>query len=115
MTFDTIKQPLHVFDRIYGDANFADFAQCEGAVGVHADLRRQIERHRKAGGPVRQQIFVAFVRLFRVPHAGVLAHGPESAAIHGGLDAAGERILAGDSRLGGRNSMRQDRREYKED
>ena len=42
-----------------------------------------------------EQIFVAAVGLLRVAHAGVLAHGPQTAAIHGGLDAAGVGVLAG--------------------
>ena len=47
-----------------------------------------------------QQIFVAFVGFFGVTHAGVLAHGPEAAAIHGGLHAARERKLAGIAHVG---------------
>ena len=66
-----------------------------GLIGVEADLRRQIERHRQSGGSVREQIFVALVRFLGVAHAGVLAHGPEAAAIHGGLHAAREGKFAG--------------------
>ena len=64
-------------------------------VGIEADLRGQIEGDRKSGGAVGQQILVAFVRFLGVAHAGVLAHGPQAAAVHGGLHAAGEGIFAG--------------------
>ncbi len=60
-------------------------------VRVHADLRRQIKCHGKTCGALGKKIFVALVRFFRVAHAGVLAHGPKAAAIHGGLHAAGKR------------------------
>ena len=49
--------------------------------------------------PLREQIFVALVGLLGVAHAGVLAHGPEAAAVHGGLHAAREWIFAGIARL----------------
>ena len=64
-------------------------------IGVQADLRGQIERYRKPGRPVCQQIFVALVRFLGVAHARILAHGPKAAAVHGGLHAASEGILAG--------------------
>ena len=44
---------------------------------------------------MRKKIFIAFVRFFGIAHAGVLTHGPEAAAIHGGLHAARKRELAG--------------------
>jgi hypothetical protein len=44
---------------------------------------------------VRQQIVVAAVRFLGVAHTGVLAHGPKTATVHGGLDAAGVGIFAG--------------------
>src|SRR5215467_11148754 len=48
---------------------------------------------------MRQEIFVAFVGFLGIAHAGILAHGPQAAAIHGGLHAAGERELAGIARV----------------
>src|SRR5580692_10327583 len=41
------------------------------------------------------EILVAFVGFLGVAHAGVLAHGPKASAVHGGLHAASEWILAG--------------------
>src|SRR5215831_11951519 len=48
---------------------------------------------------MRQEIFVAFVGFLGIAHAGILAYGPQAAAIHGGLYAAGERELAGIARV----------------
>ena len=68
-------------------------------IGVETDLRGQIEGDREPGGAVRQQVLVALVRFLGVAEAGVLAHGPEPAAVHGGLHAAGKGIIAGVSDL----------------
>ena len=92
---DAVEEPLHIFDRINRDANLPDFACRERVIGIHTDLRRQIERNRQSRSAVGQQIFVALVRFLGVAHAGVLAHGPQAAAVHGGLHAAGEWIFPG--------------------
>ncbi len=92
---DAGEEALHVFDGVDGDADLADFAEGHGVVGVVADLGGEIEGDREAGGAVGEEEFVAAVGLFCIAHAGVLAHGPEAAAVHGGLDAAGVGILAG--------------------
>ena len=41
-----------------------------------------------------KQVLVTFVGFFGVTHAGVLTHGPEATAVHGGLNAACEGILS---------------------
>src|SRR5947209_12859464 len=64
-------------------------------IGVHADLGRQVKRYREAGGAMGEQVLVTLVGFFSIAHAGVLAHGPETATVHGGLHATGERELAG--------------------
>src|SRR5208283_4456307 len=46
-----------------------------------------------------QQVLVTPVRLVGVTHAGVLPHGPQAAAVHGGLYAAGVRELPGISEV----------------
>ena len=92
---NAIEEPLHVFDRIDGHADFADFSDGQRIVRIEADLRRQIKRHREPSRPIGEQIFVALVRLFGVAHAGVLAHGPEAAAVHRGLHAARVGKFAG--------------------
>ena len=63
-------------------------------VGVVAHLRRQVEGHREAGLALLQQVAVALVGLLGGAEAGVLAHGPEAAAVHGRLHAAGEGMHA---------------------
>jgi hypothetical protein len=94
-----VEEALHVLDGIDRYADFADFAEGEGLVGVVADLRRQIEGDRKALSPLLEKEFVTVVALFCVAHAGVLAHGPEPAAIHGGLNAAREGKFAGEAEV----------------
>ena len=96
---DAVEQPHHVFDGVDGHAHLADFAHGQRVVGVQPDLRRQIEGDAQAGGALAQQIFVAAVRLVGVAHAGVLPHGPQAAAIHGGLHAAGVGKLSGIAEL----------------
>ncbi len=96
---DVREEALHVFNGIDGDADFADFAESHGRVRVIADLRGQVEGDGEAGGSLVEEEFVAAVALFGVAHAGVLAHGPEAAAVHGGLDAAGEGEFAGEAEV----------------
>mgnify|MGYP003693560837 CR=1 FL=1 len=78
-----------------GAPHFADFAFAQGVVGVVTHQRGQIERHRQAGLPLRQQIVVALVGLFRRGEAGELPHRPELAAIHVAMDTARVRKLSG--------------------
>jgi hypothetical protein len=92
---NAIEEALHVFDGINRHAHFAHFAEGQRVVGIESDLGWQIECHRETSRSVREQIFVAFVRLFGVAHACVLAHGPEAAAVHGGLHAAGVGKFSG--------------------
>ena len=88
------KQALHVGERADGDAHAPHFAGRQRMIGIHAHLRGQIEGHRKPGDALRQQIAVAPVALLGGAEAGVLAHGPEPAAIHVRIDSAGVGVLA---------------------
>ena len=92
---NAIEEPLHVGERADGDAHASHFAGRQRMVGIHAHLRRQIEGDREPGDALRQQIAIAAVALFGGSEAGVLAHGPEPAAVHVRIDAAGEGVLAG--------------------
>ena len=92
---NAVEQRLHVFERVNGHADFADLALRERVVGVHADLRGQIEGDGKSRLSLFEQIAIAAVGFGGAAEAGVLPHGPEPAAIHGGIDAASERELAG--------------------
>ena len=73
--------------------------QRHGVIRVVADLRGQVKGHRKAGLSLLEQVAVALVGFFGRGIAGILAHGPEAAAVHGGLHAAGEGIFAGEAQL----------------
>ena len=92
---DAVEERFHVFERIDGDADFADFAERERMIGVHADLRGQIEGHGESGSGLAEQIAIALVGFGGGAEAGVLAHGPEAAAVHGGINAAGVGKFAG--------------------
>src|SRR5205807_4226286 len=72
-----------------------DFAARARIVRVDPHLRRQIEGDREAGLAGVEQVAEALVRLLRRPESCVLAHGPETAAVHRGLNAARERKRAG--------------------
>ena len=72
---DAIEKSFHVFERIDGDADFADFAESERVVGVHADLRGKIEGHRETGLAFAEEITIALVGFDGAAEAGVLAHG----------------------------------------
>ncbi len=89
-----VEELLHIADGRNRDAHLAHFALGDWVIGIVADLRGQVEGHRKPGLPGAQQITVAFVRFFGSGKAGVLAHRPEAPAIHGGLDAPGKRVFA---------------------
>ena len=69
-------------------------------VAVEAHERRQVEGGAEAGLALFEQEAEAFVGLPRRAEAGELPHGPEPAAVHGGVDAARERILAGVAEVG---------------
>ena len=91
---DAFEQPLHVGQRTDRHADAAHFAGGQRMIGIEAHLRGQIEGDRKSGGALRKQVPVAAVALFGRSETGVLAHGPEAAAIHVGINAASERKLA---------------------
>ena len=92
---DAIEEALHVFNRIDRHPDFADFADRQGMVGIESDLRGQVKGDGETGSAVGQQILVALVGFLGVAHAGILPHGPEAAAVHGGLHAARVGIFAG--------------------
>ena len=92
---NAIEKSFHVFERIDSDADFADFAESERVVGVHADLRGKIEGDREAGLAFAEEVAIALVGFDGAAEAGVLAHGPEAAAVHGGVNAARVREFAG--------------------
>ncbi len=86
---DAIEKRFHVLEGIDGHADFADFAESEGMIGVDADLRGEIEGDGEASLAFAEEVAIALVGFDGAAEAGVLAHGPEAAAVHGGVDAAG--------------------------
>ncbi len=85
---DAFEKPLHVGQRADGDAHASHFAGGKRMIGIHAHLGRQIERDGKSGDALRQQIAIAPVAFLGGSEAGVLAHGPEAAAVHVRIDPA---------------------------
>ncbi len=95
----SVEEDLHVGQGIDGDADLADFAVGHGRIGVVAHLGRQVEGDREAGLPGAEEVVVALVGFLGRAEAGILAHGPEPAAVHGRLHAAGIGVLAGEAEL----------------
>ena len=96
---NVLKEGAHIVQAANGDADFSDLAKGEVMVGIVAYLGGEVESDGEPGLPLFQEEMVAAVALFGGAEAGVLAHGPEATAVHVGLDAAGERILAGEAEL----------------
>ena len=92
---EAVEQDLHVGDRVDGDPAVPDLAERARVVGVAPHQRRHVERDRQAVAPARHDHLVALVGLLRVAEAGELPDGPRLAAVAGGVQPAGERVLAG--------------------
>ena len=96
---NSAEQDFHILERADRRAAFADFAQTQVVARVVAHQRGQVERHRESSLSLRQQVVVAAVGFLGRGEARELAHGPESAAVHVGVDAASEREFAGRGEL----------------
>ena len=90
-----VEQDPHVLDRVDGHAHAADLAARTARGPSRAHLGGQIEGHAEPGLALLEQELVATVGLGRSGKAGILAHGPEAAAVHGLLHAAGVGRLPG--------------------
>ena len=84
-----------------GDADLADLTKGEGRIRVVARLRGQVKCHGEAGLALLKQVLVAAVCLLGGGETGVLAHGPQTATVHGGLHATSEGELGGVADLAG--------------
>jgi hypothetical protein len=93
---DAVEQHLHVLDRVDGDACLADVADDAGVVAVVAAVGREVERDRESHLSRREVGAIEGVRLLRGGEPGVLADGPRPVGVHGGADAAHERLQAGE-------------------
>jgi len=96
---DAGEELLHIVNGGDGDADLADLARRHDVIAVITDLGGQVEGDREAGLALVEQEAVALVGFLGGGVAGVLAHGPEAPAVHGGLDAAREGVLAGEAEL----------------
>ena len=94
---DAVHQAAHVVERRDGDTGAPDLAEGAGIVRIEAELGGQVEGDAEAGLAAGEQQTVALVALLGGGHAGVLAHGPAAAPVHGRVDAAG---VGEDARIG---------------
>ena len=92
---DPRKQPLHVGDRVHRHALPAHLPEAAGMIGVVAHQAGHVERRREAGLAVIEQVAEPRVGLLGRTEPGELAHRPQPAAIHVGVDAPGVGELAG--------------------
>jgi len=91
---DAVHQDLHVLQGRNRHAAFAELSQGFGLVGIVAHQGGQVESDRQAGLSLVEQVFEAGVGLFGGTEAGEHAHGPQLAAVHGGMHAARVGIFA---------------------
>src|SRR5438128_2568492 len=89
-----MEEGLPVGERVARDPFPPYLPERARVVGVVAHQRGHVEGGREAGLAVLEQVAEALVRLLGRAEAGELAHRPEPAAIHRGVDAARERIDA---------------------
>ena len=67
----------------------AHFAPCHRIIGIKAHERREVEGDAEARLALCQEILEASIRIVCGAETGELPHGPEAAAIHARVDAAG--------------------------
>ena len=94
-----VEEDLHVGQRADRHAALAELAQRLGRVAVVAVERRHVKGHAQAGLALLEQIAEAGVGLLGRAEAGEHAHGPQLAAVQGGMHAARVRILAGEAEI----------------
>ena len=90
---DVLEETLHVGQGGNRHADAAHLAGGHRMVAVVAHLGGQIEGDRESSGALREQVTIAPVAFLGGAEAGVLAHGPQAAAVHLAVDAAGVREL----------------------
>ena len=93
---NAVEQTMHVVQSADGHAHPAHFTGRQIVIGIHPHLRGQIEGNRKSGDALRKKIAVTPVAFLGRPESGVLAHGPQPAAIHVGIYPSGVGVLAGE-------------------
>src|SRR3989338_2522213 len=96
-----LEEPLHILDGPDVNPDSPHLALGPGVGGVQAHLSGQVKSGGKARLPLGKKPTEALVGLPGGAEAGVLAHGPKPAQVHGFLYVAGTRILAGMAQIFG--------------
>ncbi len=96
---DAGEEQLHVLQRVDRHALAAHLAEGLGMVGVVPHERRHVEGGGQPRLPVLEQVAEARVRLLRGPEARELAHRPQPAPVHRGVDAPRVRVHAGPAQV----------------
>jgi hypothetical protein len=91
---DTVEQDEHVVECVVRHAEPANFTGRARIVAIEPHERRQVERGRESGLPLRQQELEPLVRLSRRTETGELPHRPQATAVHTRVYAAREWVLA---------------------
>ncbi len=90
---DPAEEDPHVLDRVDRDPDLADLPGGDRVVGVIPHLGGQVEGDAQPAGAGRDELVVALVGLLGRAEAGVLAHRPRPAGVHGRVDPAGVGVL----------------------
>ncbi len=96
---DAVEQDFHVLQRVDSDAALAHLAFAGRMIGIVAHQRGQIECNRETAAAMLEQVLVALVRFLGRCEPREHAHGPELAAVAGGVNAARERRFAGEAQI----------------
>src|SRR5438128_2431558 len=91
--WNLVEQALEILHGVDRHTGPPDFAVGHGMVRIVAHLSGEIERHGQPRLARREEIAEAAVRFLGGAEAGVLAHRPELAAVHGGVHATREGKL----------------------
>ncbi|HTU03278.1 MAG TPA: methylmalonyl-CoA mutase family protein [Candidatus Sulfotelmatobacter sp.] len=92
---NALEEGFHVGQGRNRHTDASDFPGRHGVIGIEPHLGGQVEGYREAGGALGQQVVITAVTILGGAEPGVLAHGPEAAPVHVGVDAPRERESPG--------------------
>ena len=98
---DAVEKDLGVGQGVHRHPDPADLLAVLGIVGVVPALGGQIQRHRKPGAALVEQVAIAPVRFLRGAETGILTKCPQAAAVAVREVAPGEGELARHGRIAG--------------
>ncbi|EKD50471.1 MAG: hypothetical protein ACD_62C00532G0003 [uncultured bacterium] len=96
---DAVKQGFHVFKAVDGHTALAHLSQASGIIGIVPHQCGKMKRRGEACLPVLQKIFETLVGVARRTKARKLTHGPQTTAVHGGVDPACKRESSGKTQI----------------